>query len=45
MIDEYEQLGEVWFGDSQVIEPNLEHVEKYNVLYESYQELRKQWKL
>ena len=41
MIEEFEQLGDVWFGDSQVIEPDPEHVEQYNVLYKRYQELRK----
>lgn len=41
VIEEFEQLGDVWFGDSQVIEPDPEHVEQYNVLYKRYQELRK----
>lgn len=38
----YKELTDTWFGDSTVIKPNQERMEKYEKLYEKYEELRAQ---
>lgn len=40
MIENYSELEKTWLGDSKVIKPNEKRAEKYNKLYEKYQELR-----
>ena len=39
-IKEFSILGDVWFGDSELISPNVENVEIYKGLYEQYRTFR-----
>lgn len=39
-IKRYDELGNTWFGDSEIIKPNPERTRKYEELYNKYQELR-----
>lgn len=39
-IEDYQELKNTWFGDSQIIVPNAERAAKYDKLYEKYEELR-----